>query len=292
MNPPPLVSIGLPVYNGARFLGRVLDSLRAQTLEDFELIVSDNASTDETSEICLDHAARDPRIRYIRQTRNIGAPRNWNHVARQARGRYFKWATANDECAPTLLADCVGALERDPGAVLAQGTTCLVDEDSGLQMPYADDLALMEASPVARLSSLYTRLRLYNGLCGVIRTDALRRTGLADRPYDGSDFVLLSELALQGRFLLLPGLLFFRRMGATTFQRGLEGEAKRQFFNPTAGPPLIDSRLRLHWDLLCCVLAARLGAADRLGALRLVARGIYWERHWLFSSPRLRKAQQ
>src|SRR5688572_28337892 len=94
----PLVSIGLPVYNGERFLSEALDSLLGQTLADFELIVSDNASTDRTAEICLAYAARDARVRYVRQQTNIGAIRNWNFVARQARGQYFKWASANDFC--------------------------------------------------------------------------------------------------------------------------------------------------------------------------------------------------
>jgi glycosyltransferase involved in cell wall biosynthesis len=95
----PLVSVGLPVYNGERYLSRALDSILEQSLSDFELIISDNASSDTTEAICRDYARRDPRIRYVRQRENLGAPRNWNFVVHEARGRYFKWASASDYCA-------------------------------------------------------------------------------------------------------------------------------------------------------------------------------------------------
>ena len=116
----PLVSIGVFVYNGERFLAQQLDSLLGQTLRDFELIISDNASTDRTAEICREYEARDARVRYIRQPANIGAPRNWNFVAHQARGQYFLGASANDFYDARMLEKCVAALAADPlsGALL------------------------------------------------------------------------------------------------------------------------------------------------------------------------------
>jgi glycosyltransferase involved in cell wall biosynthesis len=96
----PLLSVGIPVFNGGGLLVEAIDSILGQTLADFELIIADNASTDETPTICAGYAARDSRIRVIRHRENIGAPRNWNFVARESRGRYFKWASASDRCAP------------------------------------------------------------------------------------------------------------------------------------------------------------------------------------------------
>ena len=137
----PTVSIGLPVYNGAQFLAHTLDSLLGQSFANFELIISDNASTDETEEICKVFAKRDPRIRYIRQPVNIGAPRNWNFVAEEARGKYFKWSSVSDYCASDMLARCFAAMEPDPEIVLCYGRTCLVDDETGELEEYTDDIA-------------------------------------------------------------------------------------------------------------------------------------------------------
>src|SRR5690606_9537106 len=96
----PVVSIGMPAYNSERWIRCALDAFLAQTFKDFELIVADNCSTDRTYEICREYAARDRRIRVIRNERNVGAPENFNIVFRHSRGRYFKWASSNDLCAP------------------------------------------------------------------------------------------------------------------------------------------------------------------------------------------------
>src|SRR5687767_6393032 len=103
---PPLLSIGLPVYNGQRYLHAALDSLLGQDFDDFELIIADNASTDETEAICREFAARDRRIRYHRNTANVGAVPNHNLVFELARGKYFKWAAHDDECHPGMLRSC------------------------------------------------------------------------------------------------------------------------------------------------------------------------------------------
>ncbi|WNC85999.1 glycosyltransferase family 2 protein [Thermosynechococcus sp. QKsg1] len=92
----PKVSIGMPVYNGAKFIREALDSLLAQTFTDFELIISDNASTDETEAICREYAAKDKRIRYVRQAQNLGAMANFKYVLDEARGEYFMWAAHDD----------------------------------------------------------------------------------------------------------------------------------------------------------------------------------------------------
>ena len=273
----PRVSIGVPVYNGARYLAEALDSLLAQTITDRELIISDTASTDDTASICEAYARRDARVRYFRQPVNIGAPRNWNFVAEQARAPFFKWATANDWCPPHMLEQCLAGFEADPSAVLVQGTTCLVDEISGRREPYTRDLALPMKQPSARLAALYQDLALNNGQSGLIRVDALRRTRL-DRPYEGGDFALMAELALQGRFVVLPDMLLYRRMGPATFSRSLGGEAARQFYDPTSEHPRAGERLRLHLDLLRSVATARIELGERMKSLALALRHAVWDR--------------
>jgi glycosyltransferase involved in cell wall biosynthesis len=100
---PPKVSIGMPVFNGEPFIREALDSLLAQTFSDFELIISDNGSTDGTEAICREYAATDPRIRYVRQPKNRGALFNFQFVLDEARGEYFMWAAHDDRRLPEFL---------------------------------------------------------------------------------------------------------------------------------------------------------------------------------------------
>ena len=123
----PRVSIGLPVYNGEVYLSGALDTLLGQTFTDIELIISDNASTDRTPEICRSYAARDHRVRYIRHEVNRGVPWNHNFALRQASGEYFRWASHDDFCAPDFVARCVKELDADPGLVLCHTRTVVLD---------------------------------------------------------------------------------------------------------------------------------------------------------------------
>jgi glycosyltransferase involved in cell wall biosynthesis len=93
----PTVSIGMPVYNGEKYIREALDSLLAQTFGDFELIISDNHSTDDTRNICKEYAAKDSRIKYVRQDENIGALANFKFVLNNSSAKYFMWAAFDDK---------------------------------------------------------------------------------------------------------------------------------------------------------------------------------------------------
>jgi hypothetical protein len=127
MDSTPLLSIGLFVYNGERFLEETLDSILSQTFTDFELIISDNASTDRTAEISQAYARADSRISYYRNEKNMGAGWNLRRVYELATGKYFKWAAADDLLEPEFLRRCVEALESDPGCVVAYARTKEID---------------------------------------------------------------------------------------------------------------------------------------------------------------------
>ena len=262
----PLVSIGLPVYNGERFLAQTLDSLLGQTLGDLEIIISDNASTDGTAAICKDYAARDARIRYIRQESNRGAMRNFNFVAQQARGRYFKWAPANDFCDPRLLEKCVRVLESDPGAVLCHGRTCIVDEDTDEQAPYAGDVSAPDPRPSERFMRVVRSLKLNNPLFSVMRLDALRRTPL-NRHYFAGDQVLTIELALHGRFVLLPEVLLYRRFGARTWSERLSRTDMRIFYFADSAVEPGFPQWRRRIDLVRAVLRAPISRSEKVRTL-------------------------
>jgi glycosyltransferase involved in cell wall biosynthesis len=112
------VSIGMPVYNGEAYLAKALDSLLAQSFKDFELIISDNASTDRTQEICQEYAKKDSRICYFRQERNRGASWNFKFVLDQAQAEYFMWAACDDFWDPECLSKYVKVLNEDESVIM------------------------------------------------------------------------------------------------------------------------------------------------------------------------------
>jgi len=228
----PQVSIAIPVYNGERHLAEAIDSFLTQTFTDFELILSDNASTDATADICRECAARDPRVRYHRVAENQGAAWNFNHVFEMARGEYFKWAAHDDLCAPTYLEQCVDKLQANPSVVLCHSNVGFLDatgqpldpimlaEMSALTPESLADVQRSESirnlaadEPHRRYRDVLLHTFWVFEIFGVIRTAALRETGL-HRPYYGSDKTLLAELCLLGPFYRLPETLFFSRRHA------------------------------------------------------------------------------
>ena len=211
-----LVSIGLPVYNGADYLETAIENLLSQTHSEIELIIADNASTDRSLEIAQSAADRDARVRVLPAQENLGAAWNYNRAVESATGRYFKWAAHDDLCEPTYVERCVEALDADDGLVLAYPKTVIINEHGDRVRDYEDNLDIGHASASARAAALMWRVGLCNAVFGVIRTEALRDTAMIGL-FDSSDVSLLAELALRGRFHEVPERLFLRRrhMGAS-----------------------------------------------------------------------------
>jgi hypothetical protein len=276
----PVVSIGVPVYNGGRHLEQALNSLLSQTFSDFEIIISDNASTDSTQSICQRFVRLDQRIRYLRQARNIGAPRNWSLLVHEARGRYFKWASANDYCSDRFVEQCLLALEADTRTILAFGKTRLVADDTDAVTDYDGDVEAVDDTPRDRFKRVSRLLRLNNAQSGLIRLDVLRKTGL-DRPYQGGDLVLMAELALYGMFKCVPEALFFRRVGTTSLSALLPATELRYLINPDARAAAGPGLWKRHADEIAAILHAPIGASEQLACLRTAAQNAYWNRSWL-----------
>lgn len=213
----PLVSIGVPVYNGADYLREALDSILAQTYDHLDVIISDNASEDDTESIGREYAARDPRIRYERSETNRGAAWNYNNVFGLARGKYFKWAAHDDRIAPTYVERCVDELESSDSVALVYPRTILVCEDpkerefyGGHHVHYEDWMDARDPDPIRRFCHIARHLDLCNAVMGIYPRDVLLRTGLI-RPFGGSDVILLSEISLLGEIHEIPDWLFYRR---------------------------------------------------------------------------------
>jgi len=275
----PRVSIGLPVRNGERYLAAALDSLLAQTFTDFEVIISDNASTDATPEICLAYAARDGRIRYSRLERDIGGFPNHNRVVELAVGEYFTWASHDDLRAPDHLAQCVTVLDQDPGVVLCFSRVDQIDE-LGARLPEREFLArLGSADPCERWFDLVHGDWVYDPIYGVIRRDVLRRTNLL-RPYADADRNLLAELALHGSFHRIGEALFCRRIHAGQSTRAFPTRRSRiAWIAPDRAGDIAFPVLRQAWEWFRVLTRASLPWPVRWRCARIAGRWVLdWRR--------------
>jgi len=205
------VSIGLPVFNGERYLSETIESILKQTYSDFELIISDNASTDATKNICLHYANQDRRIRYFRNKTNIGAAKNFNRVFKLSAGIYFKWAAYDDLYASEYLERCVEVLDNFPSVVIVHSRTGIIDEHSNYLRDYDDLLHFSSLEIHKRFRQyLFRQAWEWNAIFGLIRASELKNTPLIGG-YISADQVLLGELILRGKIYQIPKILFFRR---------------------------------------------------------------------------------
>lgn len=209
----PRVGIGVPVYNGAAYLRAALDSLLGQTFSDFEIVISDNGSTDDTEQIAREFARLDSRVRYVRIPENRGSIWNFNHVATLTRGEYFKWAACDDICDATFLARCVEVLDRDPTVVCCHSRMRKIDESGrvlNLRDPTLSSVEGDSPHPNRRFLDVLKTDGYSVRSFGVIRTEAMRRCRPLLAVY-GSEKVLMAELALIGRFHDIEDVLFYER---------------------------------------------------------------------------------
>lgn len=274
----PRVSIGVPVYNGERYVAETLDSLLAQTFGDFELIICDNASIDRTEQICRAYAERDARVRYVRNAKNLGAARNYRRAFELSSGEYFRWANADDLFAAEGLARCVEVLERKPSAVLAYPRTKFIDGQGHVLSEYADDLHIESPRASERFAQVLERLGYVNVIYGLMRADALRRTGLL-RGFPQGDIPLVAELALYGTFCEIPEFLFFRRFhpGALSSRQG-DIALTQEFFDPSTKGRIAMTQWRLLGSHARSVMRAPLGLAEKARLGRFLARMALWRR--------------
>lgn len=275
----PLVSVGLPVHNGERFLTACLDSLIAQTYPNCEIIVSDNASTDGTPRICEELARCHRHIRYVRADRNRGATWNHSRVLELARGVFFKWCGADDVVAPRFMLACVETLRTRPDAVLAFPRTVVIDVDGQPVRRTMDHLPVDSQDAVVRFRSLLSALSItQNVFYGVMRKDCLKRA----RPFGAflaADRCLLAELALMGPFVEVPEYLMFRRQHTGNLTRTNEDE--QRFYDPRTGRRFRPREWGVLREHLTSVVRAPLGSRTKLRLLSAVAAWVFTMREHL-----------
>lgn len=283
----PRVSIGVPVYNGARYLAETLDSLLAQTFRDFELIVSDNGSTDRTEEICRSYAERDSRIQYYRSETNRGAAWNHNRVFELASGEYFKWQCHDDLCHPEFLEKCKAVLDKDGAVVLCYSRFLRIDE-AGRPVGrrgrgwYGEASSGIESAgrPHERFRSLLMRRDTCEEIYGVMRSSIVRQTRLIGS-YTQSDDNFLAELALRGRFYEVPERLFYYRLHPNMSTHAYRNRVERMaWFDPAAADRLAIPFLRQLSEYVSLVFRAPVPWIERLRCYRHLASWTWKFRRW------------
>jgi glycosyltransferase involved in cell wall biosynthesis len=235
----PRISIGLPVFNGEKYLAEALDSILAQSYRDFEVIISDNASTDNTPVICRNYAAKDPRIHYHRNERNIGGPANFNYVFQLSSSEYFKWAAHDDIHHPDFLLKCVQILDSDSTIAMCHSKTGRINEHGEVIGEYDFNVKPNWTKTHNRFGDLI----LFNNeawvsIFGLIRSSSLKKTQLLGK-YISADRTLLAEIGLTGKIYSIPELLFYRREYAQTYtnKKHKTYQEKLAWWKPTNAPP-------------------------------------------------------
>ncbi len=291
MTTPPRVTVGVPVYNGERYLDDALASVVDQSFEDYEVVVLDNASTDRTAAIARGYERRDRRFRYLRNSMNIGPTRNFNALVPTANAPLFKWLAADDRLRPSFLERCVAVLHDDRGAVLATARLELIGDDDQplafdpvrnlrvatngetvlLRPSIADPLA--DPDPVVRFRHVLARMfgiQISTYMYGVVRTDTLRRTRL-EGSYPGSDKVLLAELVLRGRFVEVPEVLWDCRIHPQHLGALAPAELTRRMH---PGRSIRPTMMRIHQAVgyVAAVGGAPLGTTSKMKCLVATAR--------------------
>jgi len=266
VNAVPRLTIGLPVYNGEKYLSESIESLLGQTYENFELVISDNASTDNTQSICRQYMEKDSRIRYIRQPRNIGLIPNENFITKQAKGEFFKLAAHDDLYASGLIKRCVDALDENREAVIAQGWEARIDADGAVTGGlYYSVVADSPSAPERFRSMLFDGWDDYT--YGVIRTAALRRVHPVGS-YHMADRTINVELSLQGPFCLIPEWLYFRRTHPEGTTTPYTVRTRCAYQDPRRANRFMHPAIRLYgeyfWGYISAINNASLSSADRL----------------------------
>ena len=244
MSAVPRLSIGLPVYNSAAYVAESIEALLGQTFEDFELIISDNASTDSTGEICRRYEQLDSRVRYYRQPRNVGLAPNHNFCVTKARGVLFKWAAGDDLYARDLIEKCVAALDEYPDVVLAHSWTAMIDGTGTVFQANSYPLATSAPRAPERFHSMLNDSGGDDD-GGVIRKEVLLRTAMKES-YHHADRTIIAELALYGRFYQVPEWLYFRRDHPDRAERAHPGvRARCANMDPRRANPWLNPLPRL-----------------------------------------------
>jgi glycosyltransferase involved in cell wall biosynthesis len=289
----PRISVGMPVYNRDKYVGAAIEAHLNQSCADFELVITDNASTDRSEEICRSYAARDSRVKYYRNPQNLGAAGNYRRCFELSTGEYFRWTPSDDSVSPNLHERAMEVLDQDPSVMVAYGRTKLIDAEGNILRDFDENLHLMDERPSERWKGVLRNIRLGNLHYGLTRADKFRKTGLL-RNYNGGDFPLIAEMSLYGKFYEIPDAFFYRRMHEEASSAMKNDKDLMAFYDPkkeqdffarewvhlganwwsvTRSPIEISEKMRIYWFLMRWAVSDRQALGRELaGAVRHMGR--------------------
>jgi glycosyltransferase involved in cell wall biosynthesis len=273
----PLVSAGIPVYQGENFLDETLRALRAQDYPNLEIVVCDNASTDRTADIVREHAAEDPRVRLIVNKENIGAAPNYNKAFEVSRGEYFAWNAHDDLSSSGFFRSGVEALRNDSDAVVAIPRSFRVDIEGNRLEEFHIPAEIHSARPHIRFRAA-ARAHPEAIVFGLFRSDAIKRTRLHGS-FAGSDRNFVAELMLHGRAAMAADSEFYLRehpnRSVRTFHRSGKGRFTHMrdgWYAPERKGRMVFPNWRRLREYISSVTRTRLGFADAVLCYLAVAR--------------------
>jgi glycosyltransferase involved in cell wall biosynthesis len=277
----PLISIGLPVFNGEACIGQALDSLSAQSYANLEVNICDNASTDRTEELCRLYNAKDRRIHYYRNSENLGILPNWRRVLELAAGDYFMWAAHDDCWSKNYLESLLQCLLESPRAILAAGKTVYVDGDGAARNDLDPDFAPRPSADgstgVARQLLLQHAHNWLHGLYPRSALPGLSSTFFSENSW-GSDMLFLLELCLSQQVVGSDEAILYKRVLGTMHPRAPN-----------------EPRERVKWQcwfaqaLLRVIMKSPLSPTEKIKVTKIYLAYLRWLylRHGMYSFARL-----
>jgi glycosyltransferase involved in cell wall biosynthesis len=269
--------VGMPVHNGEKFVGAAIEAHLNQTFEDFEMIITDNASTDRSEEICRAYAEKDARIRYYRNPENLGASVNYRRCFELSTGQYFRWTPSDDLVSPNLLERAVDILDHDSSVFVAYARTKLIDGQGRIIGDFDEKLHLMHDLPSQRWKEAIRNMRLGNLHYGLSRSDTFRKTGLL-RNYTGGDFPLIAEMSLYGKFCEISDAFFYRRLHEGASSAMIGADEVMAFYDPQKRKRLFLYNWVHLGAHLRSVARAPIPLAEKVRIYGFQARWVFWGR--------------
>ena len=273
------VIVGLPVYNGQKYLAAAIESHLSQSFGDFDLVISDNGSTDATADICADFARRDRRVKYLRSAENRGIL--WNHrrvfEAVERPDQYFRWAGADDIMEPGLLQALVTVLDTRSDVEAVVPNTRNIDENGDIVRTAARTLDLQSAHVFERARAVLLANYQHVIAYGLFR--ALTLQSLRTGPnYIGWDSIFIWELALRGLMVQTTGPALQRRFHAGSISRVKTVKEMRKWVEPNSKAGMNLPHWTWEYERARALMACPLAARDRFKIAKLLARSVLWHR--------------
>jgi len=276
------VVVGLPVYNGQKFLAAAIESHLAQSFGDFELVISDNGSTDATREICEDYARRDERVRYWPSPQNRGIL--WNHRrvldAIDSPNQYFRWAGADDIMEPGLLQAMVTVLDTRPEVEAVVPNTKNIDNEGRITGSMARTLDLQFADVFHRAHEILVRGYQHVIAYGLLRASTLRALRTAPN-YPGWDAIFAWELVLRGQMVQTDGTALLRRFHTGSISQVKTAKEVRKWVEPNARTGMNFPHWTWAYERARVLFATPLAMRDRIRIGKFLLRATFWQRNSL-----------